>query len=45
MIPKKVIEGIVNVLYCIFIIKAFNSWNIIMATSNMIKLLGYKVVE
>ena len=45
MISKKIIEGIVNVLYCIFIIKVFNSWNIIMSTSNMIKLVGYKVVE
>ena len=45
MISKKVIEGIVNVLYCIFIIKVFNSWNIIMATYNMIKLVGYKFVE
>ena len=45
MISNKVIEGIGNDLYCIFIIEVFNSWNLIMATSNMIKLVGYKVVE
>ena len=45
MISKNIIEGIVNVLYYIFISKVFNSWNIIMATYNMIKLVGYKFVE
>ena len=44
MITNKVIDGTGNGLYCVSCIKVFNSWNIIMATMNMIKVAGYKVV-
>ena len=45
MISKKGIEGTDNVLYCVFGIKVFNSWNIIMDFFNVVKISGYKVVE
>ena len=44
MISKKFIEGTGNGLYSFFL-KVFNSWNIIMATFNVINVAGYKVVE
>ena len=45
MISKKGIEGTDNVLYCVFDIKVFNSWNIIMKIFNVVNIAGYKVVE
>ena len=45
MITNKGIEGTSNGLYCDSCIKVFNSWNLIMATMNAIKVAGYKVVE
>ena len=45
MITNKGIEGTGNGLYCVSCIKVFNSWNLIMATMNVIKVAGYKVVE
>ena len=45
MISKKGMDGTGKVLYCGFCLKVLNSWNLIMATFNVIKVAGYKVVE
>ena len=45
VVSKKGIEGTYIGFYCVFCIKMFNSWNLIMATMNTIKVACYKVVK